>query len=320
MKSSIDKRAMSTDDWLRARKKGIGASEIAAVMGISKYRTSYDVWLDKTSDEVSSLPDTWRLFIGREAEEPVAKYYHLQTGREVRRDNKIRMAAEYPFIIANLDRVVLPLENEVDGRSGPGILECKITDTLAAKNWDAEYPLEYFCQVQQQLLVTGYAWGDLAIGIGTSEFVSFLIRPNKDFQKEMIAKCVEFWGYVERKEEPPKVAVDLEKIRSLIGSGVEASKEVLGAHASLLICRSKMSEIKAEAKGFEDQIKEYLGENELLTYGEKLLASWKSDAGRIFFDAKRLEAEKPKIYKLFLKHSKPSRRFLVKGGEAEETD
>ena len=165
--SYIDKREMTRDEWLLARKNSIGASEVAAVMGISKYQTPYDIYQDKISPDLKSLPDSWRLFIGREAEEPIARYYVQQTGRQVKKDNKIRLAEKYPFISANLDRVITPSGNETDeDKVGPGILECKITDTIARKSWDAEYPLEYFCQVQHQLFVMGWNWAELAIGVG----------------------------------------------------------------------------------------------------------------------------------------------------------
>ena len=34
--------------WERARRGGIGGSDVAAIMGISKYRSPYEVWLEKT--------------------------------------------------------------------------------------------------------------------------------------------------------------------------------------------------------------------------------------------------------------------------------
>ena len=36
-------------EWLQARKLGIGGSDVAAILGLSKYKSPYQLWLDKTS-------------------------------------------------------------------------------------------------------------------------------------------------------------------------------------------------------------------------------------------------------------------------------
>ena len=35
------------DEWLEARKQGIGGSDMAAILGFNKYRDAVSVWLDK---------------------------------------------------------------------------------------------------------------------------------------------------------------------------------------------------------------------------------------------------------------------------------
>ncbi|MGM9936457.1 MAG: YqaJ viral recombinase family protein, partial [Candidatus Ornithomonoglobus sp.] len=38
---------MSREDWLRERKKGIGGSDAAAILGMNRYRSAFDVYADK---------------------------------------------------------------------------------------------------------------------------------------------------------------------------------------------------------------------------------------------------------------------------------
>lgn len=34
--------------WLESRKKGVGGSDVSTIMGLNKYKTSYQLWMEKT--------------------------------------------------------------------------------------------------------------------------------------------------------------------------------------------------------------------------------------------------------------------------------
>lgn len=44
----VKTKDMSHEDWLQWRKRGIGGSDVAAIAGLSKYKSPVGVWLDKT--------------------------------------------------------------------------------------------------------------------------------------------------------------------------------------------------------------------------------------------------------------------------------
>ena len=44
----VDIRNLSREDWLEYRKKGIGGSDVAAIMGISPFATIRDLFYNKT--------------------------------------------------------------------------------------------------------------------------------------------------------------------------------------------------------------------------------------------------------------------------------
>ena len=44
-------------EWLKERQQGIGGSEVAAVLGLSKWSTPFDVWLEKTSPIENAPPN-----------------------------------------------------------------------------------------------------------------------------------------------------------------------------------------------------------------------------------------------------------------------
>ena len=49
-KKIFDSKNATREEWLKARKLGLGGSDMAAVLGLSPWRSPIDVWLDKTSD------------------------------------------------------------------------------------------------------------------------------------------------------------------------------------------------------------------------------------------------------------------------------
>lgn len=44
----ISTRSMSRQAWLAERRKTIGGSDAAGIVGLSRYATPYTVWADKT--------------------------------------------------------------------------------------------------------------------------------------------------------------------------------------------------------------------------------------------------------------------------------
>ena len=52
---------MTREDWLEERKKGIGGSDAATILGLNPYKTSIDLWEEKTgrkdAEDISEISD-----------------------------------------------------------------------------------------------------------------------------------------------------------------------------------------------------------------------------------------------------------------------
>jgi predicted phage-related endonuclease len=48
---------LTREEFLIRRKSGIGGSDVGAIMGLSKFRTAFDVWHDKITDEINLEPN-----------------------------------------------------------------------------------------------------------------------------------------------------------------------------------------------------------------------------------------------------------------------
>lgn len=185
--------------WRRERRKHIGASDVAAILGLSHWRSPYSVWADKcgliVNDDETEAQE-WGLLL----EEPIARKYAAATGRELVDHGRyvIRQHASAP-LGCTLDREIVPCDER-----GQGALEIKTAAFTKADDWQDGAPLLYQVQVQAQLAVTGWSWGSAAVLIGGQRFRWCDVARNDAFIAVMLRKVEEFWKLVET-QTPPAV-------------------------------------------------------------------------------------------------------------------
>src|SRR5512146_1989369 len=101
------------------RKGYIGGSDIAAVMGLSRWSTPLKVWAIKTGKiipkDISTLE---HVEIGTELEEYVAQKFSKKTGFKVRRDSREFIHPELTYARGHIDRWIVGED---------ALLECKTT-------------------------------------------------------------------------------------------------------------------------------------------------------------------------------------------------
>ena len=127
----VDTAGLSEEEWLAYRRKGIGGSDVAALLGISPWRTARDLFYDKLNIAVvEDHEDNWvALEMGHLLEPLVAKIFQHRTGYKVYQIKKMFQHPKYPWMLADVDYFVeLP-----DGTTA--ILEIKTTNYNAKDNW-----------------------------------------------------------------------------------------------------------------------------------------------------------------------------------------
>jgi putative phage-type endonuclease len=265
---------LTKDEWLQQRKNFIGASEIGAVLGFNKYRTPYEVWQDKTTRDIIEVIETPAMRRGTRMEEIVAEEYASYTGNTVRKDNKIRIHPTNRFISASLDRIIV---DKGDGR-GTGVLECKTVSSYAKKSWEEEIPLSYFAQLQQQLYVTGYRWGEVALLVAdTFELMVLPFERDDIFIGQMVQVAETFWNTnVIGKVAPPMELPDLAAKFVKDEIKTQASPDIIQNVSALKEIKEKIKTLTDAKEVIEDSIKVFIGEKSVLTDGETVLATWKS--------------------------------------------
>jgi len=221
----------SREAWLAERRRGIGASDAAAVLGVSPWATPLTLFADKLdlADDIERRASLEILEWGLALEAPIAARYARETGREPIDPGRFTIvrSEQHPFMLATLDRQL------VDPDRGPGVLEIKTASWMKRDEWLEEPPLEYQIQVQHQLAVTGCAWGSLAVLIGGQLFRWCDVDRNDRFIDALIAKEAAFWQRVEAREppEPDDTTACLDLLRRLFPTHTAGKVVALPADA-----------------------------------------------------------------------------------------
>lgn len=263
---------MTHDEWLQDRRRGIGGSDVSTILGLNKWKSAYQLWLEKTGqvelDHTNSEPAYW----GSVLEEVVAKEFQERTGLKVRRRNQVFEYPLHPFLRANIDRDVV---------GEKAVLECKTANQFLANEWEGEeIPLSYLCQVQHYMNVLGYDHAYIAVLIGGQKFIWKRVERDQELIDMITERLVDFWETnVVGGVEPP---VDGSQATSDFLNERYAEETMLPAsYDELLEYRKQLKEdadlIKHKIAEVENQLKAELGKrNAVIGITPKYVISWKA--------------------------------------------
>lgn len=200
--------------WLEARKRGIQASEAAAIIGLSPYMTAYDLYkLKRGKAPDKDLSDNDRVRYGQAAEEHIRALFALDYPQyEITyRQYDIYRNDRIPFLGATLDGELFDIENL---RSG--VLEiktCLVSSAALAQEWQGDrIPDQYYVQILHQLAATGFEFAKLAAllryEIDGEKFSRIIYRhyERRDLENDiayLIAEEEKFWDNTQAGIAPP---------------------------------------------------------------------------------------------------------------------
>lgn len=297
---------MDREEWLKLRKQGIGGSDAGAVCGLNPYKTAMQVYADKISEETEEL-DNEAMRQGREFEDYVAKRFMEQTGKKVRRANAMFCHEDYPFMLADVDRMVV---------GEPAGLECKTASPYMADKWkDGRIPMHYYIQCLHYMAVCKARVWYLAVLIYGREFKYYRIEWDEAMIADLIRIEKDFWEnhvLAGKMPSPDGSRLADSVIAEYYKQAVAETIPLTGFNEKLKR-RQELTEIigrmDTEKRQIEQELKLYLGEAEIAE-NEQYQVSWKAvESNRL--DEKRLKEEQPEIYEKY-KKSVLSRRFTVK--------
>lgn len=301
-------KGMPQEEWLRLRKQGIGGSDAGAVCGLNPYTSAMDVFMDKTQKDMGEKTDNEAMKQGRDLEEYVARRFTEATGMKVRRSYAMYASQSHPFMLADVDRLVV----------GQNVgLECKTASPYTADKWkDGQVPAHYLAQCYHYMAVLGAEAWYIAVVIYGREFKYVKIERDEEVIQNLIQIEEQFWNHHVRPGIMPEPDGS-DAAERFINGYFENSREnaaipLLGFDEKLKRRQEiaeLMDRLEVEKKQIEQEVKAYMQENEVAE-NDNFFVSWKQTVSNRI-DSARLKAEMPEIYQEFVKPCQ-SRRFLVK--------
>ncbi|KAB7677345.1 endonuclease [Plesiomonas shigelloides] len=299
--------------WLAIRQQGIGSSDAAAAIGLSRYKSPLTLWLEKTGRKTSDdLSQNAAVQWGIALEPLLAQVYAKRTGHKVRRVNAVLQHPRHPFMLANLDREVIgdPL--------GTGTLEIKTASYHSAPQWEDGVPVAYQCQVLHQLAVTGHAWADVAVLIGGQDFRIYRIFPDDAKIADLIARETQFWQHVIHQRQPsPDGSEDAGQALQWLfprddGDTVDLSDsaEFNPLFSELLQLRQDKERLEQQESLIKQRLQAALGSASagIFAHGKIM---WTCSKDRLVPDLQQLEQEHPTLLARYQKTVPGTRRFTV---------
>lgn len=123
---------MITEEIRAARRRGLGGSDIAGILGLSPWATPVTVWLDKTG-RAPEKSESEAMWWGSEEEILVARRFTELTGKRTVNHN---FMAQQGCLLANFDRLIIPEGQKIAAYHGEirtsELLECK----TSGREWD----------------------------------------------------------------------------------------------------------------------------------------------------------------------------------------
>lgn len=275
-----------TPEWLEERQKSLGASETAAVLGMSPFETAYDVYRTKHG-HVKPFPPELAL-LGHMSEPIMHEWTERLSGLKVTLDaGFMARSKKYPWLHATFDRVIR------DGRS-----ITPVQFKTARFPWADGVPIHVRVQVQQEMLIAGaeralvvvlaagrdfeYAWVDR-----DEEFISSILVPQTDA----------FWNDLQGFTPPlPMSMADMAGIWPSQQKSIVVTDSLLEAIERRNFHLAAAADEKAQADAVQLAIATYMEDHDTLVDPDgRVLATLKSQKGRRSVDMALLETEYPDV-------------------------
>jgi len=273
------------DQFLANRRKGIGASDVAAIVGLSPWKNAFDVYVEKL-DLVEKDRSTVSMRVGRAVERAIADEYSALTSRPIiwqgdlqHVDPKEDWRRCHPDALLTYEDGGLEAKHvgaRQVGRYGPSG-----TDML---------PDEHVIQCVWAMSITKRQFWDLAAWLGPKDLRIYTILRDEELEETLIERCRRFWAENVLRGVPPEVTAeqadaDFFKKRFPVAMGGvrPATPEEAALAFHLEAARSTYSEVKANRELIENEMKLSIGEAEGIQ-GDGWRIAWKNDPAKAKVD------------------------------------
>jgi len=282
-----------------SRRKFLGGTDFAPVLGLSPWATRVDVWRQKTGRAVRDESDLRRARMLQRGKrlEPFIREMTIQKLRDDGHDvellakNRRYVDPEFPFLSCEIDFELL-----LDGEHVNA--DAKSVNGRAARTWGEvgteEVPIYYAAQFMGGLMVSpGQRRRCLAAALRSFDDVDiyWTVRDEETIAA-MRPRLVEFWREHVVADVPPAptTIADVRALYPRSGGSIEATDEVLATLARLKQIKADAKALEGEEERLRFEIARFMGPHALLTQGVRDLMTFEPQETKRF-DVQRFRAE-----------------------------
>ena len=297
-----------TTEQLAIRQRGIFATDAAPALGLSKYRTPVQVWMEKIGEPMP-FEESEAMKMGHIMQPVIARLYEDRQDVRLRDMQGVTLwSQEHAFMGSHFDYVTG--DNKV-------LVECKNFHPARQKEFGEDgsddVPMDCLVQCVHEAIVFGVTRVDLAVLFGGQTFRVFPLTIQPDTAELVIERESAFWKQVVEKVAPPPINPD--ETRRLFpkdnGLTVIASSDVLDAARQLSQLKEQMKQAEQLQAKLETVIQNGIGSaSQIAMPSGELIATWKRAK-----DGRRINTDRLKAAGLYDEYSditEGSRRFLLK--------
>lgn len=275
--------------WLAARTHGLGASDVAAVLGFSHYRSPWRVWAEKTGAyNTEAFDDAGEAAqLGTDLEPYLLKSAaRLLGARVTQTSHQLYAHPDHPWHMCSPDGVV-----HNDTYAGVQIKTAGIQSGYGApKGWDDDgIPLGYELQCRWEAHVMGWQTVELVALVANRGLLRRTIHRDFDLEQDLVAQVSAWWEkHVIGGVEPPLGDSDNGLLAALYppndrGDAVDLDQEagVWEAWHGYRQAENREATAKREKEAYGATLKKALGDAEFGHIGGHLIATWSPKKGHV---------------------------------------
>jgi putative phage-type endonuclease len=259
---------LSKEEWLAERRNHIGASDVAAILGMDPRRGPLSVYESKVHGH-SQEDNDWMRF-GRDVEGAIANMYEVKTGRLAQDQGatSLQYHPDISFLASTLDRITfkgVPGDFEKHMLEPGAPLELKnIGYFTSAKAYEEDPHIHHQIQLQIQMACFGSDWGSLAALFPGYNLVWKDLPRNDEFLAAAYPVLEEFWKCVVDRTPPPVESYrDLEVVKRLwptdSGETVALDNEMFGLVSKWENRKFNRKELDNEVEAIEAELRAAMG-------------------------------------------------------------
>lgn len=266
---------MITEEQKEQRKFGIGGSDMPIILGLSNYKTPYQLYLEKkgilsTSDEMSQLQ-----YWGNRLEGIIRDEF-ADRNKVIIETPDTLIHPFYDFMRANIDGYIPEWDS---------VLEVKCSSQFMANEWGYDgsdnIPMSYLVQVAHYCSVLNAQSAYIAVLIGGHDYRQYKYTRDFELEKTVIEVGHAFWDAIKNDIAPPATnQMDLRMMypRHTSGKSIAISDEIYSHILNLNDSKAKIKELQEIEEQSRFTIMQYMNDCECLTNEAGVpLVTWKTN-------------------------------------------